>query len=1120
MSTRSPDAETSGTGSHRHFKSSCPNKNKTQPQTKTTNNNNKGESSNGSSNYSEANGLYVSEALSSTDIHLEDEWVMDTGCSYHMTYKREWFEDLNEDAGGSVRMGNKTVSKVRGIGTIRVKNEAGMVVRLTNVRYIPEMDRNLLSLGTFEKSGYSFKLENGTLSIIAGDSVLLTVRRCYTLYLLQWRPVTEESLSVVKRQDDTILWHRRLGHMSQKNMDLLLKKGLLDKKKVSKLETCEDCIYGKAKRIGFNLAQHDTREKLEYVHSDLWGAPSVPFSLGKCQYFISFIDDYTRKVRIYFLKTKDEAFDKFVEWANLVENQTDKRIKTLRTDNGLEFCNRSFDEFCSQKGILWHRTCAYTPQQNGVAERMNRTLMEKVRSMLSDSGLPKKFWAEATHTTAILINKTPSSALNYEVPDKRWSGKSPIYSYLRRFGCIAFVHTDDGKLNPRAKKGILVGYPIGVKGYKIWLLEEKKCVVSRNVIFQENASYKDMMQSKDAEKDENEAPPSSYLDLDLDHEEVITSGGDDPIVEAQSPFNPSPATTQTYSEGVNSETDIIQSPLSYQLVRDRDRRTIRAPVRFDDEDYLAEALYTTEDSGEIEPADYSEAKRSMNWNKWKLAMNEEMESQIKNHTWTVVKRPQHQKVIGSRWIYKFKLGIPGVEEGRFKARLVAKGYAQRKGIDYHEIFAPVVKHVSIRILMSIVAQEDLELEQLDVKTAFLHGELKEKIYMVPPEGYEEMFKEDEVCLLNKSLYGLKQAPKQWNEKFNAYMSEIGFIRSLYDSCAYIKELSDGSRVYLLLYVDDMLVAAKNKEDISQLKEELSQRFDMKDLGAAKRILGMEIIRNREENTLWLSQNGYLNKILETYNMAESKHVVTPLGAHLKMRAATVEKQEQDEDYMKSIPYSSAVGSIMYAMIGTRPDLAYPVGIISRYMSQPAREHWLGVKWVLRYIKGSLGTKLQYKRSSDFKVVGYCDADHAACKDRRRSITGLVFTLGGSTISWKSGQQRVVALSTTEAEYMSLTEAVKEAVWMKGLLKEFGYEQKSVEIFCDSQSAIALSKNNVHHERTKHIDVRYQYIRDIIANGDGDVVKIDTEKNPADIFTKIVPVNKFQAALTLLQVKPE
>lgn len=282
------------------------------------------------------------------------------------------------------------------------------------------------------------------------------------------------------------------------------------------------------------------------------------------------------------------------------------------------------------------------------------------------------------------------------------------------------------------------------------------------------------------------------------------------------------------------------------------------------------------------------------------------------------------------------MGIPGVEKDRFKARLVAKGYAQREGVDYHKIFAPVVMHVSIRILLTIVAQEDLELEQLDVKTAFLHRELAEKIYMKPPEGYEHMFKEDKVCLLNKSLYGLKQSPRQWNAKFDAYMGEIGFIRSEYDHCAYTKTLQDGSMIYLLIYVDDMLVAAKNKEAIVQLKHDLSLRFEMKDLGPAKRILGMEITRDRTAGVLWLSQEGYLNRVLETYNMDDAKPTVTPLGAHFKLRAASEEKLIEEEEYMKTVPYSNAVGSIMYAMISTRPDLAYPVGIVSRFMSKPIK----------------------------------------------------------------------------------------------------------------------------------------------------------------------------------------
>jgi len=402
-------------------------------------------------------------------------------------------------------------------------------------------------------------------------------------------------------------------------MDILVKKGYLDGKKVSKLELCEDCIYGKARRLSFVVATHNTEDKLNYVHSDLWGAPSVPLSLGKCQYFISFIDDYSRKTWVYFLKHKDEAFGTFAEWSVMVENQTGRKIKILRIDNGLEFCNQQFNDFCKEKGIVRHQTCAYTPQQNGVAERMNHTIIEKVRRMLSYSGLPKTFWAEATNTVVTLINKTPSFAVNFEISDKRWSGKSPVYNYLKRFGCVAFTYADEGKLVPRAKKGVFLGYPSGEKGYKVWLLEERKCSVSRNVTFQENAVYRDVMQKN---KDSEEVDTSSRsLDIDLEDVGDLSLGGD-LLEETGSLGDHSPAQDHHHTEDteINEET-VPETPNSYHLVRDRVRREIRAPKRFDVEGYYSEftddeeesfnveALVTTVDGDTREPGNYQEALR-------------------------------------------------------------------------------------------------------------------------------------------------------------------------------------------------------------------------------------------------------------------------------------------------------------------------------------------------------------------------------------------------------------------------------------------------------------------------------------------------------------------------------
>lgn len=914
--------------------------------------------------------------------------------------------------------------------------------------------------------------------------------------------------------------------MSQRNTEILIKKGCLQAEKLKGFEFCEDCVYGKTHRVGFGSAKHVTREKLEYIHSDLWGAPSVPNSLGNCQYFITFIDDYTRKVWIYFLKKKDEAFKTFVEWKKMVENQSNKKVKKLRTDNGLEFCNQEFDGFCKLEGVVRHRTCAYTPQQNGVAERMNRTIMDKVRSMLSESGLSKRFWAEAASTAVYVINRSPASAIEFEIPEKAWTGALPDLSNLRSFGCITYVHSDQGKLNPRAKKGVFVGYPTGVKGYRVWVLEDKKVVISKDVVFNEGVMFKDSEQS---DKEEGEETSEKEIEISVINTPVKTGtavtetaetaqGG---AVDQRNGEEDLSSLGQRHDHDSETDSEDEYMPPSledYQLARDRERRTTKPPKRFDELGDSGFAYNLTEDGGFLEPTSYTEAMQDADYVFWKEAADEEIQSLDKNHTWDLVDRPEKQKVIGCKWVFKRKLGIPGVEQPRFKARLVAKGYSQREGIDFQEIFSPVVKHVSIRLMLSAVSHFDLELEQLDVKTAFLHGSLDEIIYMSQPEGYEDKGSPEKVCLLKKSLYGLRQSPRQWNQRFDQFMKSTGYSRSLRDSCVYFKKTDEEEMTFLLLYVDDMLIISKNKETVKKLKERLSSEFEMKDLGPARKILGMEITRNREENLLELSQKSYLQKVLNTFRMEECKPVKTPLAPHMKFKAATEIEADEQAEKMKSVPYANAVGSIMYSMIGSRPDLAYPVGVISRFMSKPLMDHWQGVKWVLRYIKGSVDSRLQYKKESDFVVTGYCDSDYAADLDRRRSITGYTFTVGGNIVSWRSCLQPVVALSTTEAEYIALTEATKEAVWLKELMNELGFTQGPVDIHCDSQSAIALAKNAVHHERTKHIQTKFHYIRDAIADEEVKVLKISTVHNPADILTKVLPINKFLSALKKLRVK--
>ncbi|GJW53299.1 retrovirus-related pol polyprotein from transposon TNT 1-94 [Tanacetum coccineum] len=427
-----------------------------------------------------------------------------------------------------------------------------------------------------------------------------------------------------------------------------------------------------------------------------------------------------------------------------------------------------------------------------------------------------------------------------------------------------------------------------------------------------------------------------------------------------------------------------------------------------------------------------------------------MDSLRKNKTWELVDHPARQNLVSCKWLFKIKEGIEGVQKPRYKARLVARGFIQRAGIDYNEVFSPVVQHTSIRVILALTACKDYELEQLDVKTAFLQGNIEEMIYMKHPPGYEQGNK---VCLLKKSLYGLKQSPRQWYRRFDEYMLSNGFKRSSYDSCVYYSSYAPGEYIYLLLYVDDMLIAYMSKAEIGSTKSLLKKEFDMKELGEAKKILGMEIVRDRSRKILRVSQSWICS-----------------------VRDCDVER-------ISKVPYANAIGSLMYLMVCTRPDIAYVVSVVSRYLANP----------------------------------GFVDSDYAKDPNKCRSMTGYAFLVQGCVVSWKETLQHVVALSTTKADYMALTEAVKEAIWLRGLLEELGIELNTVAVNCDNEGSIYLSRNHVFPERTKHINVRYHFIREVLKAKTVKVLKVGTEHNAADVLTKVVPGFKLQHCLESLNV---
>ncbi|KAM2811016.1 hypothetical protein COP1_043727 [Malus domestica] len=768
------------------------------------------------------------------------------------------------------------------------------------------------------------------------------------------------------------------------------------------------------------------------------------------------------------MKYKSESFEMFKEFKNEVEKQTGKQIKTLRSDRGGEYLSNEFLDYLKECGIVSQWTPPGTPQHNGVSERRNRTLMNMVRSMMSSANLPVSFWGYALYTAAYLLNRVPSKSVS-QTPYEIWHGKSTNLNHIRIWGCPAYVkRLEADKLEARSIKCYFVGYSKQTLGYEFYNPDDKKVFVARTAMFLEDEFVLNGSSEKTIElKEINEIN---------DEPQTSTQQDDNPVPEPLAPRR---------SERVN------KPPKRYGLDNDFD------------ELYLLGDNETKED-----PRDYTEAMSDIDSKRWQEAMKSEMDSMYQNQVWTLVDPPEGIVPVGNKWVFKRKIGVDGNVE-TYKARLVAKGYRQREGIDYEETFSPVAMIKSIRILLAIAAYHDYEIWQMDVKTAFLNGYLEEELYMTQPEGFVSKSEKPKVCKLQRSIYGLKQASRSWNIRFDTEIKTFGFAQNEDDNCVYQKVVGEAV-VFLVLYVDDILLFGNDTAVLSSVKVWLSKTFHMKDLGDASYVLGIKLYRDRSRKLIGLSQSMYIDKVLSRFQMEQSKKGFLPVGHGIHLSKSMEPKTHEEIRQMSCIPYASAIGSLMYAMICTRPDIAYAVSITSRYQSNPGSEHWTAVKTVLKYLRRTKDMFLVYGGASELRVEGYTDADFQSDVDDRSSNSGYVFTLNGGAVSWKSKKQSVIADSTTEAEYVAAAEAGKEAFWMMKFITELGVVPtitSPVTLYCDNNGAIAQAKEPRAHQKNKHIDRRFNIIRRYAAEGKINILKIASADNVADPLTK--PMSQIQ-----------
>ncbi|KAJ8463851.1 hypothetical protein ONZ45_g17438 [Pleurotus djamor] len=521
------------------------------------------------------------------------------------------------------------------------------------------------------------------------------------------------------------------------------------------------------------------------------------------------------------------------------------------------------------------------------------------------------------------------------------------------------------------------------------------------------------------------------------------------------------------------------------------------------------ALVGTLDS---DPLSVEEARAREDWPEWKKAMDKEIGQLTDLGTYDLVDLPDGRAPVSCKWVFRLKRNEKG-EVVSHKARLVARGFTQIPGIDYSETFAPVMRLETLRILLALAAKCNLKAHVVDVKGAYLNAKLKEDIYMMQPPGYKDGT--GKVCKLNLSLYGLKQAGREWNIELDGTFAELGYTRLFADQCVYYREKNEELGI-VGVHVDDMGILASTDEAMKEIKEELGTKFEISDMGELKQIVSLEVTRDWDEGTITLSQSQYIKRVLERYGMEDSRPVKMPMDPRVKLT-------KTPPGITHEIPqYAAAIGSLMYAAIGTRPDISYAVQCLSQFTSNPSPEHWTAVKRVLRYLNGTRDQSITYTRDTPIELSGYANADWGSNPDDRKSITGYVFRLGDEPITWSARKQPTIALSSMEAETMALSSAAREAIWLRNLLTELGFApQAATTIYADNQAAISFAHNSGLHGRSKHIEIQHLFVREKIISGEINVTYCSTTENLADLLTKGLPQPRHEKLLEGLHLtQPE
>ncbi|GJP60269.1 hypothetical protein CLOP_g12188 [Closterium sp. NIES-67] len=953
---------------------------------------------------------------------------------------------------------------------------------------------------------------------------------------------------------DWLTLHRRMGHVALPILQQIVKQdmvsGIRVKGEPNEVLGCPTCMQAKFTRYPFHSSETTAKAPLDEVVMDVVG----PLKLGAAgaEYFLTIVDVYTRMTWVYVLPKKSDVAETVkTDWLPMVERQQDRLVKAIRTDRGGEFLSKNFSTWLKKQGIRHSLTMPYSPAMNGIAERANRTLTETARGLLIEAGLPNYFWPDAVRHACVAKNRALTHVGEDKwVPYVEWIGRKPKVDMLRVFGCMCMALVPKklrhNKLDAKATWAVHLGMAQNSKGWLLWDPFTKKFLVSRDCKFMENLPYKEWKAENQAKIGVRLGEVKSTglehveLPLELSSSSTITrqspqmNGGEEEE-EVQQGDERTPSLPPRATSARGNRADLQQRHESIQVPaveeEGRGRRRTQPPNRLsyerlggaanstltgsalmlgdEAEDESEECAFAFFSPVEIpgEPTNPKEAWEGPNGKEWKKASDEEMGSIIENDTFDLVNLPPGRKAISSKWLFKRKTDADGNIE-RYKSRLVAKGYQQQEKKDYNEVYAPVVKGTTLRTLFAAAAIKGWVVKQMDIVTAFLNGVLEEETYMEQPEGYNDG--SGRVWKLKKALYGLKQAPRQWYIKLREVLEAIGFTPSTADQSLFM--LGEGEqRSFMVVYVDDILIFSPSSDLVKEVMLKLQDKFKCKTLGDVNYYLGLHIERDVEKRWMRVHQKKYLEALAANFGKSEG-HVATPLPSGFKCVKGPAEESVGEEERRR---FHSLVGSLMYAAVHTRPDAAFATGQLARVVQCPNEEQVAAGERVAKYLGQTATVGLQYSAAAQRRQKGadgvepgrlfltaFSDASWASEPEDMTSVGGFICCVGGGPTAWESKKQVDQALSSVESEYMALFRAIREVVWQRRLLAELGEEQQGpTPLYCDSQGAIALAKNPVLHGLTKHMKVKWHWVRSMVTAGEVELHYVKTTAQPADMMTK-------------------